>query len=126
MHTKESFRRRRLPHWDVPGAIYFVTGCVEGSIPAEGLLDISDYRQRLERRPRPAQMTERDWQVHKGKLVFAYSDKWLDHRPGVRHLTDARLARTAVSSMYHFAGERYDLRPGSFPGNNSRAADGSG
>jgi hypothetical protein len=109
MHTTESFRRRRLPHWDVPGAIYFVTSCLEGSIPAEGLLDLDRYRQRLEQRPRPADMNEPDWKVHKWKLLFARSDEWLDLRPGVRHFTDARLARQVVSSMYHFAGQRYDL-----------------
>jgi len=28
----ESLRRRRLPHWDVPDAAYFVTTCLEGSM----------------------------------------------------------------------------------------------
>jgi type I restriction enzyme R subunit len=109
MHTEESFRRRRLPHWDVPGAIYFVTACLEGSIPAEGLLDLTRYRQQLERRPRPSEMGERQWQDHKWKLRFAQSDDWLDRRPGVRHFADARLARIAVTAIYYFAGARYDL-----------------
>ena len=29
------FRRRRLPHWDIPDATYFITGCLADSIPAE-------------------------------------------------------------------------------------------
>jgi hypothetical protein len=45
--TVELFRRRHLPHWDVPGAAYFVTGCLEGSIPAQGVLDIQQYRANL-------------------------------------------------------------------------------
>jgi hypothetical protein len=36
MHTSEVIRRRRLPHWDVPTAAYFVTTCLEGSIPPKG------------------------------------------------------------------------------------------
>jgi hypothetical protein len=33
-------RVRHLPHWDVPGATYFVTTCLAGSIPAQGFLDL--------------------------------------------------------------------------------------
>jgi hypothetical protein len=38
---EEKFRRRRLPHWDLSGATYFITACLAGSIPAQGLLDIA-------------------------------------------------------------------------------------
>jgi len=31
---EEMFRRRHLPHWDYPGATYFITACLDGSIPA--------------------------------------------------------------------------------------------
>ena len=41
---REIIRRRQLPHWDMPGAPYFVTTCLEGSIPARGLLEIVRYR----------------------------------------------------------------------------------
>src|SRR5260370_1396212 len=43
----EVFRRRNLPHWDVPGAAYFLTTCLHGSIPAEGRLDIQRYLEKL-------------------------------------------------------------------------------
>ena len=43
----ERIRWRHLPHWDVAGATYFVTSCLEGSIPAEGLLDIDRFRSGL-------------------------------------------------------------------------------
>jgi putative transposase len=109
MHTEELFRRRRLPHWDCPGATYFVTTCLEGSIPAEGLLHLGRYRQRLERRPCPAGLSQRQWQDQKWKFVFAQTDRWLDQRPGVRHFDDARLAQEVENSLYHFAGVRYDL-----------------
>ena len=41
---REIVRRRHLPHWDVPGAAYFVTTCLDGSIPARGLLEIARYQ----------------------------------------------------------------------------------
>jgi hypothetical protein len=106
---QEKFRRRRLPHWDLPGATYFVTACLAGSIPAEGLLDLSEYRSSLAKRPKPDHISEDDWKTTCWKQTFARWDHWLDQRPGVRHLADAALAKIVVDSFYFFAGERYDL-----------------
>jgi putative transposase len=105
----EQFRRRRLPHWDLPGATYFVTCCLAGSIPARGLLRIGDYRIELSARPRPHGMSERDWIVHKAKLLFALVDGIIDREPAVRLLKDPRLASIVRDSIYYFAGERYDV-----------------
>ena len=109
MRPKPLFRRRRLPHWDVPGATYFVTSCLAGSIPAKGMLALRCYRQSLDERPRPSDMTEEDWESHKHKLLFAQFDGLIDTEPAVRHLEDRRLADLMRSSLYHFAGERYDM-----------------
>ncbi len=109
MHNTDNFRRRRLPHWDVPGAGYFVTVCLHGSIPAQGLLEIGNYRESLERRPRPADLSENEWQIRKWKLAFARSEQWLDRHAAARQLGDPRLAATVVDSLYYFAGVRYDL-----------------
>lgn len=105
----EVFRRRRLPHWDVPGAIYFITTCLEDSIPAEGLLEIQAFRRQLEKRPMPDGLTPEEWKARQGKLVFARTDDWLDKSEGARHLENAALAHKVVESMNHFAGQRYDL-----------------
>ena len=110
----EQFRRRRLPHWDVPGATYFVTACfvtacLDGSIPARGLLEIAEYRQSLEQRPRPEAMTEEDWRHHRSKLVFGRMEEWLDERPVVRHLEQPALAEIVMAALRHFDGDRYEL-----------------
>src|SRR5207253_10722020 len=105
----ELIRRRNLPHWDMPDAAYFVTTCLEGSIPARGLLDLEEYRTELRRRPRPKNVSESDWSVKQWKLLFVRADHWLDHEPAVRHLVDPRLAQIVRDAMYFFAGERYDL-----------------
>ena len=89
---KEMFRRRRLPHWDRPGATYFVTACLAGSIPAEGLLEISRFRASLAERPRPGHVSEHDWKLNCWKRTFAVCDEWLDQYPAVRHLADPALA----------------------------------
>jgi putative transposase len=109
MQPMESFRRRRLPHWDVPDAAYFLTTCLEGSIPAQGLLDLECYRRSTQRRPQPEGYNEREWQRRLWKLQFARMDNWLDRQPAVHHLADPRLARLVVDAMYFFAGQRYDL-----------------
>jgi putative transposase len=109
MSSGDIFRRRHLPHWDVPGATYFVTGCLEGSIPAQGLLDIRDYEDRLARRPRPAGMSESDWAIRRWKLVFVRAEEWLDENPAVRHLADPDLARVVANALLFFAGTRCEV-----------------
>jgi type I restriction enzyme R subunit len=103
------FRRRRLPHWDVPDATYFVTACLAGSIPAGGLRELEDYRRSLDARPRPSSMTEADWEHHKHKLVFGRLDEWLDGESAVRHLERAEAAASVRNAIYHFAEVRYHL-----------------
>jgi type I restriction enzyme R subunit len=98
-----------LPHWDVPHAAYFVTTCLEGSIPARGLLDLNNYRAELKRRPRPAGKSEELWAVEQWKRTFVRMEHWLDREPAARHLEDPRLAQVVVNALYHFAGQRYDL-----------------
>ena len=105
----EIFRRRHLPHWDVPGATYFVTACLEGSIPAQGHLDIRKYEAELASRARPSGISETDWVLRRWKLFFARADEWLDCKPGVTHLQDAELAGIVENALLFFAGVRYDL-----------------
>jgi type I restriction enzyme R subunit len=107
--STEVIRRRDLPHWDVPHAAYFITTCLEGSIPARGLLDLNTYRAELQRRPRPSNRREQEWAVDQWKRGFARAERWLDQEPAIRHLEDPRLARLVVETFYHFAGQRYDL-----------------
>lgn len=101
-------RRRRLPHLDVDGATYFVTSCLAGSIPAQGLLDLDRYERQTLRKRLPG-LTPEQWRVRSWKLRFARADYWLDHQPASRELQDERLATEVVKSMHHFAGTRYDL-----------------
>lgn len=103
------FRRRRLPHWDVDDATYFVTTCLAGSIPAQGRIRLNELRQKLEIRPRPDGMTTMQWDDHKHKLVFAQFDNLLDMEPAVRHLENSEAASEVENCVRHFAGDRYDL-----------------
>jgi len=101
------FRRRRLPHLDVEGATYFVTACLAGSIPAVGLKELDRYRRELESLKKPVGRSERDWRLHKHKLLFARVDEWLDGMPAVRHFQNNDIAKVVRDGLFHFAGERY-------------------
>jgi len=109
MEVVSLIRRRHLRHWDVPGGIYFVTSCLEGSIPATGRLDVARYRTELEARDRPAELSDEEWEAQCWKLEFARLDRWLDVEPAVRWLERPDLAAAVVNSLMHFAGERYDV-----------------
>lgn len=106
---KERFRRRRLPHLDKPGAIYFVTACLDGSIPALGLKEIIQYRQGLAEQALPHGMSVQEWNERKWKLGFAKTDAWLDRSLAARHLENHQLAAEVENALLHFAGERYSL-----------------
>jgi putative transposase len=105
----ELVRRRDLPHWDVPDAAYFVTTCLEGSIPAQGLLDIARFRRDLGGQRRPEKTSEETWKANCWKKCFARMDEWLDRQPPNKALERPELAIVVVNSMRYFAEERYDL-----------------
>jgi putative transposase len=107
--SHEVFRRRRLPHWDVPGAIYFVTACLRDSIPAQGLLEIEQLRNKLLTQRPPPELSVNEWKARQWKLTFACADDWLDARPAARHLEDPRLAVCVDQALAYFEGHRYEL-----------------
>jgi putative transposase len=109
MSEGERIRRRRLPHWDVAHATYFVTTCLAGSIAATGRIDLVAYREELRRRPRDASLTNADAAIRDWKLIFARTDRWLDEDPAVHWFDSPELAKIAVDALYHFAGHQYEL-----------------
>ncbi len=104
--TDMIFRRRRLPHQDVEGRPVFITGCLQGSLPASGLSRINRYREELESRPRPEAITEAEWEH---AMLFGFVDQLLDGESPVCHLHDERQAAIVQDAFLHFARERYRL-----------------
>ena len=88
---QERFRRRRLPHIDVPGGTYFVTVCLANSIPASGMLELEEYVNRL-RLQRPRNVPVAEWNTRCWKLAFAKREQWLDEYPAARLLAEEGLA----------------------------------
>jgi type I restriction enzyme R subunit len=109
MQESENFRRRDLPHWDLPGAYYFITSCLDGSLPAQGLVDLRKFEKRLQETAPPSGATPAEWERECWKKAFVRRERWLDQRPAVRHLQEPALAAIVQNSLLHFAGDRYDV-----------------
>jgi len=85
-----------------------LTACLAGSIAAAGLERIRNYRSELEKLENPENLSLRDWDIKKHKLVFKLVDSLLDDT-AVSHLSDPRLANVVQDALLHVAGKRYDL-----------------
>jgi hypothetical protein len=109
---REIVRRRHLPHWDLPGATYFVTTCLKGSIPAQGLLELAAARRDWRRRPKPQGMSVEDWRAYCWKRDFVRVENWLDTQPAITYSVN-RFTGTACNRLLNVKGafwqtESYD------------------
>ncbi len=109
MNENGVFRRRDLPHIDVDGKPSFITACLDGSLSAAGLKRIRAYRDELNEREKPGELSDADWKMKKHKLVFKLVDSILDGESPVKRLEDDRLAEIVQNAFLHFADERYKL-----------------
>jgi REP element-mobilizing transposase RayT len=71
------FYRRRLPHWQPPGATFFVTYRLAGSLPESILAQLRDERERRAREPRLPRETDAAKKTRIDKCLFAAMDKAL-------------------------------------------------
>jgi REP-associated tyrosine transposase len=90
------------------GATYFITACLEGSIPAQGLFDIREFHDRL-MASRPEDRSPDEWREYAWKQAFVEQERWLDDQPAVRHLENPELARCVANSLRFFHQTRYEL-----------------
>lgn len=102
-------RRRVLPHIDVDGKAYFITGCLEGSISALGLSKILAYRNHLADLKKPDGLSIQQWDDRKKKLLFKFVDDLLDDQSAVRYLDDPSCSSVVEEAFLHFANVRYLL-----------------
>lgn len=109
MNQRGVFRRRHLPHWDRPGAFYFVTACLQGAVTGEDLAQLRTVRRCLAE----ARAQGESPQVEQLRLLYAQAlraadERW-DQTPRVRWLEDPARAREVRESLHLFAGVRYHL-----------------
>ncbi len=105
------FYRRNLPHVQPPGATFFITFRLAGSIPAHILATLYDQaehtRKELECAPDSPERAERLYLEE--RRFFGRWDAALAASAGPDWLRDPQVAAAVVGSMRYFDGQRYDL-----------------
>ena len=105
------FYRRRLPHWEVGGATYFVTYRLAGSLPVEVVADLRDRfaghlnlaRQIVDPLRRKAE------ELAAEEELYDLMDRYLGEGHGPTYLADPRVASLVAENLLFHAGQRYDL-----------------
>ncbi|MDF1656430.1 MAG: transposase [Verrucomicrobiales bacterium] len=95
----------KLPHWQQPGATYFVTFRLADSIPQERLSEWREERELwLKRHPEPLNSTD---EIEYHRRFSGRIDKWLDEGAGECVLRSQAVADCLGCSLSHFDGEKY-------------------
>jgi REP element-mobilizing transposase RayT len=103
-------QRKRLPHWEAPNSIYFVTFRLADSLPANVLQRIKADRRlatmnALERGPLQS-LTEK---TREKRLFSKRVEEYLDRGAGACLLRSPSLAGIVAMTLAHFDGLRYKL-----------------
>jgi REP element-mobilizing transposase RayT len=106
----KQFYRRRLPHWQPPSAIIFVTYRLFGSLPIEAVARLGEEKRRLAIMPPRVNESRRDRALREGKRLFAWADDALDAtRTGPQWLIGLDVASMLVDNLFHHADHIYRL-----------------
>ena len=99
------FTRHNLPHWQQPGATYFVTFRLGDSLPADLLATWKTERDAWQRmHPTPLSPAE-EQEYH--RLFSARIDGWLDAGHGSCALRDPETRAHVANALTFFEGVRY-------------------
>lgn len=109
-----AIRRRKLPHWEVNGATYFLTFRLADSMPAGVLQEINhsaaawlklhDLNDRREVQSMPLEK-----QAEFRRLISLQEECWLDSGHGSCVLRDPECRQHLVDAFAFFDGQRYAL-----------------
>ncbi len=99
--------RRHLPHWEQPGATYFVSFRLADSVPDKVLQQWHEEREQwLRHHPQPWNWpTTRDYI----RLCEENRENWLDQGHGSCLLRENEAAQAVTDTLRHFDSERYVL-----------------
>jgi REP element-mobilizing transposase RayT len=103
-------RSRRLPHWEVEGAVYFVTFRLADSLPKRAIQELDSEREDIlataSQMGRSLTSTERK---RIGQLQVRRLERTLDAGAGKCFLRSPAIARVVVNALQEFDGSRYWL-----------------
>jgi REP element-mobilizing transposase RayT len=108
----KSFYRRRLPHYQPPGATFFVTYRLAGSLPMEVLLQLKEEQRILERstaRTEDQQQLDKLLKQEKDRY-FSRFDEFLENATtGPRWLNEPRIATLVTEAIHYRDNKDYEL-----------------
>ena len=104
--------RRYLPHIQPPGAVFFVTFRLAGTVPAtvqaQLIAEVEAAEKRLAQLDNPVEQARQAYLEH--KRAFGRFDAILDKGAhGSTWLKDPRIAQIVTDSLHFWDGKRYDL-----------------
>ncbi len=99
--------RNHLPHWQQPGATYFITFRMADSLPAKLFQELEEARLRW-MRIHPSPLGPED-EAEYDRLFSARIDQWLDDGHGSCVLRQPELRDSVVEALSHFDPQRYEL-----------------
>ena len=102
MQTAQIRNRGRLPHWEIPGATYFVTFRLAGSLPAHVL---EALRQEL----KFTSATNAEMLSQKQETRAHEIEKLLDSGLGPKHFLRPEIAEEVAQTLQAFDGIRYEV-----------------
>ena len=100
------FSENRLPHWQQPGGIYFVTFRLGDAVP-KNLLDRWVGEQAAWFRVHPLPWTDNEEREYHARFTAAM-ERWLDAGHGSCVLAQPSCARVVAEALQHFEGERHE------------------
>ncbi len=106
-HSTIAKTRRHLPHWQQPGATYFVTFRLADSVAQNVLRDWRDEREQwLKHHPQPW-----DWKTARDymRLCEESREDWLDRGEGSCLLRQSSAAEVVADALRHFDQNKYLL-----------------
>jgi REP element-mobilizing transposase RayT len=103
-------RSRRLPHWEVEGAVYFVTFRLADSLPKKALQELeSEHKDILATASHMGRSLTASEHRRMGRLQSRRLEKSLDMGVGECFLRKPVLAQIVVNALKEFEGSRYRL-----------------
>jgi putative transposase len=105
----EIFFRRNLPHWQPSGVPFFLTYRLNDTLPKRVIQELEREKAFLQKQSRDSQYSEKEWQIHLNKRIFARWDEYLDRSTHVRWLADPRVAELVRNSLYYHTQTKYTL-----------------
>jgi hypothetical protein len=106
----DTFYKRNLPHWQPPGATFFITWRLYDSLPRSALEQIEATRQLLEREATRAGETDEERKIRHFKRLFALYDGLLDKtESGLSWLKDKKVAAVVEDVLLRRYANLYTL-----------------